>query len=54
MPLRSEAQRRWMHATHPEMAKRWEAETPAKLPERVVRPKAEHVRREVVRQLRHD
>ena len=28
MPLKSKAQRRWMHATHPEMAKRWEAETP--------------------------
>lgn len=35
MPFQSEAQRRWMHATHPAMAKRWEAETPDKrLPER--------------------
>ncbi len=35
MPLVSQAQRRWMHATHPQMAKRWEAETPkGKLPER--------------------
>lgn len=35
MPLKSQAQRRWMHATHPEMAKRWEKETPKKkLPEK--------------------
>lgn len=39
MPFKSEAQRRWMHSKHPEMAKRWEAETPsdAKLPERAGR-----------------
>lgn len=36
MPFKSEAQRRWMHANHPEMAKEWEAHTPAgKLPARV-------------------
>ena len=28
MPFKSQAQRRWMYATHPEMAKRWQAETP--------------------------
>lgn len=28
MPFISEAQRRWMHANHPEMAKEWEAATP--------------------------
>ena len=28
MPLESKAQARWMFATHPEMAKRWAAETP--------------------------
>ncbi len=28
MPFKSKAQRKWMHATHPEMAKQWEAETP--------------------------
>jgi len=35
MPMRSEAQRRWMWANNPEMAKRWEKETPKgkKLPE---------------------
>lgn len=35
-PFRSKAQRKWMYATHPEMAKRWEKETPKtnKLPER--------------------
>lgn len=38
MPFKSEAQRRWMHATHPKMAKRWEAETsPRKLPAKVSR-----------------
>lgn len=40
MPLVSEAQRKWMHANHPDMAARWEAETPkgAKLPARVGPP----------------
>lgn len=28
MPFKSEAQRRYMHAKHPQMAQRWEAETP--------------------------
>lgn len=28
MPFKSEAQRRWMHANKPQMAKRWEDETP--------------------------
>lgn len=34
MPFKSKAQRRWMYANHPEMAKHWEADTPknAKLP----------------------
>ena len=37
MPFKSDAQRRWMFENHPEMAKRWAAETPkgAKLPEHV-------------------
>jgi hypothetical protein len=37
MPFRSEAQRRYLYATNPKMAKRWSKETPenAKLPERV-------------------
>lgn len=40
MPMRSQAQRRWMWATHPEMAKRWEAETPhGKLPEHAKKKK---------------
>lgn len=35
--FKSEAQRARMHEKHPEIAKRWEADTPkdAKLPERV-------------------
>lgn len=34
MPFKSQKQRKFMHAKHPEIAKRWEAETPkgAKLP----------------------
>lgn len=36
MPFKSNAQRKWMHANHPLMAKRWDAETPkTKLPEHV-------------------
>ena len=36
MPFKSQQQRRWMYATHPAMAKRWEKETPkGKLPKRV-------------------
>lgn len=37
MPMRSKAQRRWMWATHPVMAERWEEHTPTgkKLPEKV-------------------
>jgi hypothetical protein len=37
MPMRSQAQRRWMWATHPAMARRWEAHTPRgkELPEHV-------------------
>lgn len=27
MPFKSKSQMRWMYATHPEMAKRWEKET---------------------------
>ena len=30
MPFKSEAQRRWMYANKPEMAKRWEKEMPKK------------------------
>lgn len=42
MPFRSEAQRKWMFATHPEMAKRWAAETPKvkRLPVKVKKRKA--------------
>lgn len=37
MPMESQAQRRWMWATHPTMARRWEEHTPKgkKLPEKV-------------------
>jgi hypothetical protein len=37
MPFKSKAQRRWMYANDPEMAKRWEDETPKgkKLPEKL-------------------
>jgi hypothetical protein len=37
MPFESEAQRRYLYAKHPDVAKKYEAETPpgTKLPERV-------------------
>lgn len=37
MPFKSQAQRRFMYAKHPKIAKKWEAHTPknAKLPEKV-------------------
>ena len=38
--MRSEAQRKWMHKNKPEMAKRWEKETPkGKLPKKVKKTK---------------
>lgn len=40
MPLKSQKQRAWMYANHPEMAKRWEKETPkGKLPKKVKKTK---------------
>jgi hypothetical protein len=37
MPFRSKAQRRYLHANHPELAKEFESKTPrgTKLPEKV-------------------
>ncbi len=36
MPFKSQAQKGWMYANHPDMAKRWQAETPkGKLPKYV-------------------
>lgn len=41
MPFLSQAQRKWMYANHPEMARRWEKETPKKkLPKKVARKPA--------------
>ena len=41
MPFRSDSQRRWMYAQDPEMAKRWEKETPkGNLPDKVSKAKA--------------
>lgn len=36
MPFKSKAQRRYMHSQHPEIAERWEKETPKgkRLPEK--------------------
>jgi hypothetical protein len=40
MPYRSEAQRRYMHAKHPEIAKRWDTKYGSKnLPERKIKRK---------------
>lgn len=42
MPFVSKAQRRMMYAKHPEIAKRWEKETPNKpLPERKGKTKSQ-------------
>jgi hypothetical protein len=39
MPFKSEAQRKWMYANEPKMAKRWSKETPKgkRLPKKVSR-----------------
>lgn len=39
MPMKSQAQRKWMHKNKPLIAKEWEAETPKgkKLPKKVKR-----------------
>lgn len=44
MPMVSEAQRKWMHANKPEMAKRWEKHTPKgkKLPKKVSKTNYSH------------
>ena len=44
MPFKSKSQRRWMYATHPEMAQEWAEHTPkgAKLPEKVKTNKKTH------------
>jgi hypothetical protein len=41
MPFKSSAQKKWMYANKPEMAKRWEKETPKgkKLPKKVKKSK---------------
>ena len=46
MPFQSEAQRRWMWANDPEMAKRWQAETPKgkRLPKHAKKKKGKHGR----------
>jgi len=54
MPFKSEKQRRWMHKNEPEMAKRWEADTPEseKLPEKVEKKKS--YRAEIVEEVQSD
>jgi hypothetical protein len=40
MPFKSQRQREFMYATHPDMAKQWQKETPkGKLPNKVKRKK---------------
>ena len=43
MPFKSEAQRAYLHANHPDIAKEWEKHTPATttLPKRVGKPRAD-------------
>ena len=47
MPFKSKAQRRWMYKNLPEMAKRWESETPSSktLPPRIKSKLATKMRR---------
>lgn len=47
MPFRSKAQRRWMYSEKPEMAARWQADTPkgTKLPEKVGTAYSRHAKR---------
>ena len=46
MPFKSQAQRKWMYSQSPEMAKRWEADTPAgKLPKKAKKKKPATKRR---------
>jgi hypothetical protein len=46
-PMKSEAQRRWMHKFHPEMAERWEEETRdgKKLPEKAKKKEVKEVKK---------
>ena len=46
MPFKSKAQRGWMWANRPKMARRWQAHTPkgTKLPERVRKKRARRKR----------
>lgn len=40
MPFKSQSQRAWMHINKPEMARKWESETPKKkLPKKVKKKK---------------
>lgn len=40
MPFKSEAQKRYLYANNPKLAKKWEAETGSQsLPERLTQPK---------------
>lgn len=47
MPFKSKAQRRFMYAKHPEMAKEWEEKTPKgkKLPEKLKGKKTKKVKK---------
>ena len=47
MPMKSQAQRKYMHARHPEMAAEMEEKTPKgkKLPKKVKRKKAKRKRK---------
>lgn len=53
MPFKSDAQRRWMYANHPAMAKRWQAHTPKgkDLPERVKKSLYDEGRQFALKQL---
>lgn len=51
MPFQSQQQRRWMHMKHPDMAARWEKETPKgkPLPKKVPHPGFQAVKAKIAR-----
>lgn len=51
MPYASDAQRRYMHATHPKLAKEFDAATPkgADLPEKIGKQSADSTRNQTIR-----
>lgn len=45
MPFKSEAQKKWMYANKPAMAKEWQSETPKKKLPKKVKKKVKNVKK---------